>query len=288
MFIFLVIILLWNTSFQDQSHQHENHQHEAIHRPSTFKVEEQSIEQLKERVNVVELESKTLKERVGNLNMKIDMETEEERGLNKFVGNSTVDKLSEGERVSMSTGTVLSRQRQAVVGAFKHAWKGYHQYAWGKDSLKPVSHTSHEWFGLGLTIVDSLDSLWLMGLREEFEEAKKWVAEELELDQDRDVNLFETTIRVLGGLLSAYHLSKEEVFLHKAVSVGDSVAFSFISFLMKYEYRESYKWQEGGGQLAILVCVNLNKPWQLLLREKSVGILGYMMVVGCKCTCIPD
>ena len=37
-----------------------------------------------------------------------------------------------------------------------------------------------------------------------------------------DVNLFETTIRVLGGLLSAYHLSNDEVFLDKAVSGNQS------------------------------------------------------------------
>ena len=44
------------------------------------------------------------------------------------------------------------------------------------------------------------------------------MATSMNLDVNRDVNLFETTIRVLGGLLSAYHLSKDEIFLDKAVS----------------------------------------------------------------------
>lgn len=56
-----------------------------------------------------------------------------------------------------------ARQR-AVVDAFRHAWAAYKKYAWGQDSLRPLSRSSHKWFGLGLTIVDSLDTLWIMGL----------------------------------------------------------------------------------------------------------------------------
>jgi len=51
-----------------------------------------------------------------------------------------------------------------VVAAFKHSWAGYKKYAWGHDNLKPISQYSHEWFGLGLTIVDSLDTMYIMGL----------------------------------------------------------------------------------------------------------------------------
>lgn len=39
----------------------------------------------------------------------------------------------------------------------------------------------------------------------------------LNFDVNRDVNLFEVTIRVLGGLLSTYHLSADRLFLDKAV-----------------------------------------------------------------------
>lgn len=111
-----------------------------------------------------------------------------------------------------------SRQK-AVVSAFKHAWKAYKKYAWGKDELRPVSRTSNDWFNLGLTLIDSLDSMWLMGLEEDFYEAADWVRFEMNVAQDKDVNLFETTIRVLGGLLSIYHLTGDTVFLDKAVSV---------------------------------------------------------------------
>lgn len=64
-----------------------------------------------------------------------------------------------------SIGPQNNRQR-AVVTAFKHSWDGYKQYAWGHDNVKPISKKYHEWFGLGLTIVDSLDTLYMMGLND--------------------------------------------------------------------------------------------------------------------------
>lgn len=119
---------------------------------------------------------------------------------------------------SESSTTTAAIRRQAIVKAFKHAWKGYRKYAWGKDELKPVSGTSDESLGLGTTLIDSLDTLWLMGLEEEFAEARQWVAEKLVLNQSRFVNLFDVTIRILGGLLSTYHLTGDSLFLEKAVS----------------------------------------------------------------------
>ena len=57
----------------------------------------------------------------------------------------------------------------------------------------------------------------LMGLNDEFKEARDWVATSMNLNQDVDVNLFECTIRVLGGMLSSYHLTGDKIFLEKAV-----------------------------------------------------------------------
>jgi len=53
----------------------------------------------------------------------------------------------------------------AVLNAFKHAWKGYCKYAWGHDHVKPITKKYQDWFNLGLTIVDSLDTLWIMNLK---------------------------------------------------------------------------------------------------------------------------
>jgi len=55
---------------------------------------------------------------------------------------------------------------EAVAKAFQHSWQAYHKYAWGHDELAPVSKSHTEWFGLGLTIVDSLDTMYIMGFKE--------------------------------------------------------------------------------------------------------------------------
>ncbi|XP_073680864.1 endoplasmic reticulum mannosyl-oligosaccharide 1,2-alpha-mannosidase [Garra rufa] len=109
---------------------------------------------------------------------------------------------------------------EAVREAFRHAWKGYKAFAWGHDELKPLSKTHGEWFGLGLTLIDALDTMWILGLKDEFAEARKWVETELSFSKNVDVNLFESTIRILGGLLSTYHLTGDTLFLDKAKEIG--------------------------------------------------------------------
>ncbi|XP_045145277.1 LOW QUALITY PROTEIN: endoplasmic reticulum mannosyl-oligosaccharide 1,2-alpha-mannosidase [Echinops telfairi] len=66
-------------------------------------------------------------------------------------------------RTQKPAGPSNPRQK-AVVDAFRHAWKGYCKYAWGHDELRPLSRSFSEWFGLGLTLVDALDTMWIMGL----------------------------------------------------------------------------------------------------------------------------
>lgn len=56
-----------------------------------------------------------------------------------------------------------------------------------------------------------------------------WVAKELSLDNDQDVNTFEITIRALGGLLSIYNLTGDQIFIEKAVCLGFNTLF--ITFL---------------------------------------------------------
>ncbi|XP_029685468.1 mannosidase, alpha, class 1B, member 1b isoform X1 [Takifugu rubripes] len=119
-----------------------------------------------------------------------------------------------------------SRQ-EAVRDAFRHAWKGYKAFAWGHDELQPLSKSYSEWFGLGLTIIDALDTMWILELREEFEEARRWVATELSFNRNVDVNLFESTIRILGGLLSTYHLTGDPLFLSKAEDMGSRLMPAF-------------------------------------------------------------
>ena len=79
-------------------------------------------------------------------------------------------------------------------------------------------------------IVDSLDTLMLMNLTNEYNQARSWIETHLDFNKDQDVNVFETTIRVLGGLLSAYHLSNNDpLYLRKAVDLGDRLLPAFSS-----------------------------------------------------------
>lgn len=132
------------------------------------------------------------------------------------------------EIVKQSDDQARSR-REHVKKAMKFAWDGYSKYAFGKDEVKPRSHgQDNNWGGIGTTLVDSLDTLWLMGLKDEFWKARDWVRDHLSHDHiGHRVSTFETTIRSLGGLLSAYDWSKDQAFLDKARDLGDRLLKSF-------------------------------------------------------------
>lgn len=143
------------------------------------------------------------------------------RNLLRLLGLATIVliTLTMLGRAVQSSGTADLERRAEVVRMFQHAWSGYKQYAWGKDELRPLSRTSTVRFGLGATLVDSLDVLHLMGLHEELQEARAWVAASLDCGIAKDQSLFETTIRVLGGLLSAHQLTSDALYLQKAAEV---------------------------------------------------------------------
>ncbi|KAH7012435.1 glycosyl hydrolase family 47-domain-containing protein [Microdochium trichocladiopsis] len=109
------------------------------------------------------------------------------------------------------------------------AWKGYRKYAFGHDELSPVTKKYRDPFcGWAATLVDSLDTLWIMGLKDEFEEAVKAVAEiDFTTTPKTEIPVFETTIRYLGGLLAAYDVSggktvgTHKVLLDKAVELAE-------------------------------------------------------------------
>ena len=107
----------------------------------------------------------------------------------------------------------------------------------GKDMVKG---------GMGWIIVDSLDTLMLMNLTSQVQEARKWIQNSLHYNQDQPVNTFETTIRMLGGLLSAHYLSTtypdlaplseddegapgEDLYIEKATDLADRLMGAFDS-----------------------------------------------------------
>jgi mannosidase alpha-like ER degradation enhancer 2 len=102
------------------------------------------------------------------------------------------------------------------------SWRAYEQYAWGHDELRPLTKTPRDWYGdsLLITPVDSLDTLILLGFKDEAEKAKTLIVNTLTFDKDVEVKNFEITIRVLGGLLSAYQLTGDARLLHLADDLG--------------------------------------------------------------------
>ena len=111
---------------------------------------------------------------------------------------------------------------EKVKREFLHAWNAYKQYAWGHDQLKPLSKTFRDWYGesLLMTPVDAFDTMLLMGLTKEAEEAKQLIFDKLSFDKDISVQNFEITIRLLGGLISAYQLDGDKRFLTLAEDLG--------------------------------------------------------------------
>ena len=109
-----------------------------------------------------------------------------------------------------------------VRAEFLFSWQAYEKYAWGHDELRPVSRTPRDWYGesLLMTPVDSLDSLILMGFKDEADKAHALIVEKLSFDKDINVQNFEVTIRLLGGLESAYEMTGDARLLALADDLG--------------------------------------------------------------------
>lgn len=124
---------------------------------------------------------------------------------------------------------VQEKRRLEVKRVFKKSWASYKSHAWMKDALKPLSGQYVDQFsGWAATLVDSLDTLWMMGLRAEFYGAVEAVATiDFGKSTTETVNMFETCIRYLGGLIAAYDLSGSEVLKAKAIEVGDLLYAGF-------------------------------------------------------------
>jgi mannosidase alpha-like ER degradation enhancer 2 len=110
-----------------------------------------------------------------------------------------------------------------VRAEFQHAWNGYKKYAWGHDDLKPLSKTYHDWYAepLLMTPVDALDTMLLMGLKDEAATTREYIVGHLSFDKDISVQNFEVTIRLIGGLLSAYQLTGDKRLLILAEDLGN-------------------------------------------------------------------
>ncbi|KAF2863523.1 glycoside hydrolase family 47 protein [Piedraia hortae CBS 480.64] len=134
---------------------------------------------------------------------------------------------------------------EKVKEVFKLSFADYEKHSWGDDEYHPMAKTGRKMTpkGLGWIIVDALDTMMLMNLTTELGHARKWIKHDLNYDQDHDVNTFETTIRMLGGLLSAHYLSTsfggrygatddlfgQDLYIEKATELADRLMSAFNS-----------------------------------------------------------
>ena len=139
-------------------------------------------------------------------------------------------------------------RRQSVREAFLISWDGYQKYAWGLDEYHPISKSGRNMVegGMGWIIVDALDTAMIMNLTSCVKHARDWISTSLHYEANHEVNTFETTIRMLGGLLSAHYLSTtfpnlaplteddttqpgEDLYIEKAVDLADRILGAFNS-----------------------------------------------------------
>uniref|UniRef100_A0A8C4QHT5 alpha-1,2-Mannosidase n=1 Tax=Eptatretus burgeri TaxID=7764 RepID=A0A8C4QHT5_EPTBU len=99
--------------------------------------------------------------------------------------------------------------RNRVKGVFYHAYENYLQHAFPLDELRPLTCDGQDtWGSFSLTLIDALDTLLVLGNTSEFRRVSRLLQNTIDFTQDVNVSVFETNIRVVGGLLSAHMLSK--------------------------------------------------------------------------------
>jgi len=118
-----------------------------------------------------------------------------------------------------------------VRDEFLHAWNGYKAAAWGYDEVRPVSGRPKNFFipdhSFGLSIIEALDTLYVMELDDELDRCVKWLHEHLDFDVDGNVQMFEAVIRMVAGLIAGYYATGEKLLLDGAVDLADRLLVCF-------------------------------------------------------------
>ena len=135
------------------------------------------------------------------VNHDIENDIREESSQTKKPSENVVIRQPEDRTVDKNE---IDDRRKHVRSMMKDAWDVYVAYAWGYDEVKPNSKSIHDRHGsripMGTSIVDSMSTLYIMGLDEEFEKGRTWIEESFDFNRVHvDVSVFETNIRFVGG-----------------------------------------------------------------------------------------
>ncbi|VDK49375.1 unnamed protein product, partial [Taenia asiatica] len=114
--------------------------------------------------------------------------------------------------VQLSSGNEnfdLQSLKQRVKNIFYHSYDNYMSHAYPYDELRPISCDGHDtWGGFSLTLIDSLDTLVVLGNNSEFRRAVNLILNNVDTNRNVNISVFETNIRVVGGLLAAHLLAE--------------------------------------------------------------------------------
>lgn len=120
---------------------------------------------------------------------------------------------------------------QEVRREFLHAWNGYKQFAWGSDEVLPVSGKPKNFFvpdhSFGLSIIEAMDTLYVMELDDELHQCVSWLRSHLNFDVDASIQMFEAVIRMVAGLMSGYYATGERFLLDGARDLADRLLVCF-------------------------------------------------------------
>nr|XP_016937145.1 mannosyl-oligosaccharide alpha-1,2-mannosidase IA isoform X2 [Drosophila suzukii]XP_016937147.1 mannosyl-oligosaccharide alpha-1,2-mannosidase IA isoform X2 [Drosophila suzukii] len=168
-----------------------------------------------------------------------------------------------GVKYNASSGLIDYEKRNQVVKMMEHAWHNYKLYAWGKNELRPLSQRPHSAsifgaYDLGATIVDGLDTLYIMGLEKEYREGRDWIERKFSLDNiSAELSVFETNIRFVGGMLTLYAFTGDPLYKEKAQHIADKLLPAFqtptgIPYALvntKTGGAKNYGWASGGSSI---------------------------------------
>ena len=189
-----------------------------------------------------------------------------------FVGPSVGCKKARKEKerpVTESVDIELASLADDVREETLRTWKAYERLAWGHDNLLPLSKKPKDWYEepLYISLIDAYSTLHVMGLEEEKKRVEDFVATNVSFDKDMYIKTFELNIRVLGGLLSMYEISKNPVFLEKAEDFGRRLIKAFDSPTGLPYYYVNLKTGETKGEI-----INLAEAGSYVFE---LGILSY-------------
>ncbi|CAE6499393.1 unnamed protein product, partial [Rhizoctonia solani] len=146
-----------------------------------------------------------------------------------FVAIAQAEKI---QKPGLSLPAEAAAKRQDAIDLFNSTYADYKKYAWGRDSLAPISKAPvDDRNGWGATIVDAMSTMKVMGLDDLFADAVNF-SSKIDFNRSKtsdEVSLFETTIRYLGGLISAYELGgkKDQALIDRARELGDKLSHAW-------------------------------------------------------------